>query len=181
AAAEMVEEAVVELSSPKPQPRKPTTQPMATVAAPKQENTVPYAENPFFAPTSWDDRTPRSVVKTVVRQSERSIQRTAPRASSPATIIPVPKMPRAAEHQSRLEPVLRTPQVAMPPRRTAKGTGQQLTEETVRTSAVPPAPEMERTSERWRAANDEATKPSIALPPQQRLPSITKRVAAPQK
>jgi hypothetical protein len=170
AAADEVEEAVVELSSPKPKPRAPTTKPMATVATPKLENTVPYAENPFMA-QSWDEsRTPRSVVKTVVRQPEgfhhEPTRQVNQRAQSPHTIIPVPKMPRATEQQARLAPVVRAPQVALSPRRSAKGTGQQVSEDTVRTSAVP--------------ANDDSTRPSIVLP-QQSLPSITKRVAAPQK
>jgi len=81
---------------------------------------------------------------------------------------PGPKMPTMGAYAQRLAPVVRAPQVGAPPRRTAKGTGQQHSEDTVRTQAAP--------------ANDDQTRPSLVLPlPVSGLPSVTKRVAAPQK
>ena len=197
AVADEVEQAVIELSSPKPKAWTQPSQPFAKVATPKLENTVPYAQNPFVA-ANWDEsRTPRSVVKTVVRPAQDSFpseptrqvnawardgasQRTlASRAQSPKTIIAVPSMPRAMEHQSRLTPVIRASQAPLPPRRTAKGTGQQPSEDTVLTAPSPEA--VPHSSLRpARPANDDTTKPSVALPRQQ-LPSITRRFAAAQK
>jgi hypothetical protein len=162
AVADDIDQAVVELDTPKvvrldtPKRKASNTQPLAAMSpqkTPVTDKTVPYAENPFHE--SWeaqDSRTPRAVVKTVVRRS-----------SLADTIIPVPKMPTMSEPR-RLEPVVRAkPSAQAPVRRIAKGTGPGVvTEETIRMSptALPPA------------AVDDATRPGLLLP------SVTKRAAA---
>jgi hypothetical protein len=116
-------------------------------------------------PVPLNDRT-----QTGIMAVPRAAQ---PRAASPSTIIPVPKLPRVSEG-SRLEPVVRAMPTPIPPsapRRFPKGTGPVEPTRATRTVISPPAPIR---------VGDE-TSPGIALPPRavaSKLPSIKQRMAS---
>ena len=81
-----------------------------------------------------------------------------PRAPSPVTVIPVPRLPRATSGHG-MQPVVRTLPTPIPPgspRRFPKGTGPVLDPSNTLAIAAPPP---------IRPAEDDRTKPGIALPP----------------
>lgn len=138
-----------------PPPLAPITEPMAATSAPPTERMVPPAQKVVSLPSKPFPRTARTMGTVTPISAKRAITASpigvpvrarsetmqpsvtglggtqplpsvvAPRASSPKTIIPIPKLP-AASAGFRFEPVVRTSTVMAavpPPRRMPKGTG----------------------------------------------------------
>jgi len=140
------------------------TQPMAMVAAPKDPiDAGAWPKTEPLGNIDYNDYTnPLSEVVRVARQvqpppSPQPVRRAIPRASSPTTVIPVPRLPRAEGRT--LEPVVRAAPVG--PRRFPKGTGPQVD----RSLALAPPPPI-------RPAEEDRTLPGIVLPPPATLPSL---------
>jgi len=147
---------------PKPKFVPAKTQPMAMVATP--EDPIDSGDWPKTEPLGnldFNDYTnPLSEVVRVVQPppSPQPVMRAIPRASSPTTVIPVPRLPRAEGRT--LEPVTRA--VPAGPRRFPKGTGPQVD----RSLALAPPPPI-------RPAEEDRTRPGIVLPPSlPRLPGL---------
>ena len=102
------------------------------------------------------------VVVPVVTAPVPAQAREYPRARSPVTVIPVPKLPTMANPNPRSfgTPVIAVPSIISPPRRLAKGTGPYLP----KTGPMMVVPEPRQ---------DDDTVPGMVLPPV--LPSIVKR------
>jgi len=175
--AEETEAAVMAAVVPERRRRADTVPPPAPMlAAPVTNNTEPLP--------SIDDRVTETFTTTeetvddqpeivrVVRIQDRphvlptpvSIPRTMPRASSPVTVIPVPKLPSFGTASTyRPEPVVRSSPPPVPMRRSATGTG----------------PVGDKTSPGLAIAMDnDPTRPSLALPRTNRtmpLPAVKRR------
>ncbi len=164
------------------------TQPLAMVALPKDPidtdnwpKTEPlgnidyndYASEPPGEPVPLGRTNPMS---EIVRVAPAPAVRTQPRASSPVTVIPVPRLPRITQ-TTRIEPVVRTLPTPIPPhapRRFPKGTGPVDHPTMTRSMVAPPPP----------IRTGDETSPGIALPPAAvavalpKIPSIKQRMSS---
>lgn len=134
--------------------RKQSSPKIATI--PARAPTAPIARTQPTTPTQPTAPTqPQAAAPT---HAAPAVVRTAPRAQSPATIIPIPKLPSirtiTQERTTQLQPVVRpSGGEPLPPRRFPKGTGPVGTSG-VRTTATP-----------VRHPNDgDATTPALVLP-----------------
>ncbi len=145
---------------PEPLPPWPGTEPYNETWADKSD-VAPQVMSVLRKKLAADKRTPAKPSPTV---KPLPTVVTSPAATQRSTVIPVPKLPTAADPRS-VRPAPYTPS------RIARGTGSPAKlEETVRTHAAPPA-------------NDDRTSPYITLPSEVKPSGFahTKRVAAKQR
>ncbi|HEV7559736.1 MAG TPA: hypothetical protein VGO00_29870 [Kofleriaceae bacterium] len=133
AAAEEIETAVMAAATPERRRGADTVPPPQLLATPVANKTEPLPSMDEPTETFSKTEDPPEIVR-VVRIQDRpyvlptpvAVPRTMPRASSPVTVIPVPKLPnmRSTTMSSyRPEPVVRSSPPPIPARRVAKGTG----------------------------------------------------------
>jgi hypothetical protein len=132
--------------APKPRFVAAKTAPMPTIAAESKTKEMPAVAIDYQSET------------TKVQPPPAAAQRPG---TSPTTVIPVPKLPSVRTTQaSRIEPVVRTTNTNVMPRRLAKGTPAPLSQDVTRPVA--------------QIADEDPTVPGITLPAAKPLPRIVR-------